>query len=413
MAKEPTTRLDGTGHAHERPVLHGPSPLAQPRRSRSTAVSPERSAGILGTLQEISTASADMEGCGRLLESIAGELQAEQAALILCNPLTRELEFVVHNQDPAFPKSYADYYCDLDPTGLADFIKGKGLPLGHSPILTVFDLREVVDYGTWVSTEFYNDFWKSGGIYHDLVAFMSSTPLARGALCLHRARQRDPFSAEEAAIMEMIAPFVGNHLEKIVSASVVSVLQTSEDKGVIVCDTRGRVLYCNELARDLCSPLGQGENAPLLVEEIGNRDRSPTRAADRISGASSETGTASFVGRALSNPEALAESCNVGVSSREVTLDHGSPGLLITLEPREGCTQHWDSPLKERFALTDREIEVLNRVMAGGTNREIAQALFIAECTVKKHIQSIAAKVGARRRTAIAHTVRQEVGLKH
>ena len=49
--------------------------------------------------------------------------------------------------------------------------------------------------------------------------------------------------------------------------------------------------------------------------------------------------------------------------------------------------------------------------MTGGTNREISQALFIAECTVKKHIQSIAAKVGARTRTSIAHAVRQELGL--
>ena len=52
---------------------------------------------------------------------------------------------------------------------------------------------------------------------------------------------------------------------------------------------------------------------------------------------------------------------------------------------------------------------MLNRVMAGGTNREISEALFIAECTVKKHIQNIAAKVGARTRTSIAHAVRQEV----
>ena len=51
--------------------------------------------------------------------------------------------------------------------------------------------------------------------------------------------------------------------------------------------------------------------------------------------------------------------------------------------------------------------------MAGGSNREIAQALFIAECTVKKHMQSIAAKVGVRSRTSIAHAVRQELGSLH
>lgn len=50
-------------------------------------------------------------------------------------------------------------------------------------------------------------------------------------------------------------------------------------------------------------------------------------------------------------------------------------------------------------ALTDRESEIL-RLMAGGfSNREIAEALHIAEGTVKNHISSILAKMGVRDRT--------------
>lgn len=358
------------------------------------AVSAERCANILDTLQEISRASADTDGCGRLLECIADELQAEQGVLILCNPLTEKLEFVVHHQDPAFPKLYADYYWELDPTGLPDYIKGKSALPAPSPAIAVFDVKDVVDYHSLLSSEFYNDFWRSGGVHYDLVAFMSATPLARGALCLHRGRERAPFSVEEAAIMEMIAPFVGNHLEKMVSASVLSVLQTAEQKGVIVCDAHGRVLYCNAIARDLCLTVTHEEGGARLIEQT-----------------SPDGGVGSFVGYALNDPDALADQCNLGVSSRDVTLDQGTVGRLITLEPRNGAGRRWDEPLKERFALTDREIEVLNRLMAGGSNREISQGLFIAECTVKKHIQSISAKVGARTRTSIAHAVRQELGL--
>ncbi len=361
---------------------------------RTVAVSPERCANILGTLQEIGRASADVDGCGRLLECVAEELEAEQGVLILCNPLTAKLEFVVHNQDPAFPKLYADHFWELDPTGLPDYIKGKSALPPSSPALAVFDLKDVVDYHSLLSSEFYNDFWRGGGIHYDLVAFMSATPLARGALCLHRGRGRRPFSAEEAAIMEMIAPFVGNHLEKMVSASVLSVLQTAEQKGVIVCDAHGRVLYCNDIARDLCQSVTQGEGSGHMVEEV-----------------SPDGGFASFVGYALGSPDELAERCNLGVNSREVTLDQGTLGRLITLEPRDGLGRRWNEPLRERFALTEREIEVLNRLIAGGSNREISQALFIAECTVKKHIQSISTKVGARTRTSIAHAVRQELGL--
>ena len=52
--------------------------------------------------------------------------------------------------------------------------------------------------------------------------------------------------------------------------------------------------------------------------------------------------------------------------------------------------------------LTDRELEVLRHLAAGRSNREIAQAVFLSEGTVKNHVTSILAKLGARDRTQAA-----------
>jgi len=49
--------------------------------------------------------------------------------------------------------------------------------------------------------------------------------------------------------------------------------------------------------------------------------------------------------------------------------------------------------------LTDREIEILELTCGGYSNREIAEALFLAEGTVKNHISSILSKLGVRDRT--------------
>lgn len=49
--------------------------------------------------------------------------------------------------------------------------------------------------------------------------------------------------------------------------------------------------------------------------------------------------------------------------------------------------------------LTPREIEVLRSMAGGGGNREIAQALFISEETVKVHVRHILEKLGAADRT--------------
>ncbi|GAA1674524.1 DNA-binding response regulator [Citricoccus zhacaiensis] len=49
--------------------------------------------------------------------------------------------------------------------------------------------------------------------------------------------------------------------------------------------------------------------------------------------------------------------------------------------------------------LTDREQEVLRLMAEGYPNRQIAQALFLAEGTVKNHVSTILLKLGARDRT--------------
>jgi DNA-binding NarL/FixJ family response regulator len=49
--------------------------------------------------------------------------------------------------------------------------------------------------------------------------------------------------------------------------------------------------------------------------------------------------------------------------------------------------------------LTKRELEVLELVADGLTNKEVASALFIADDTAKKHVQSIIGKLGASDRT--------------
>lgn len=60
--------------------------------------------------------------------------------------------------------------------------------------------------------------------------------------------------------------------------------------------------------------------------------------------------------------------------------------------------------------LSNRELEILQHIATGASNREIANALFIAEGTVKNHVTNILGKLNVRDRTQAALKAK-EMGL--
>jgi DNA-binding NarL/FixJ family response regulator len=68
------------------------------------------------------------------------------------------------------------------------------------------------------------------------------------------------------------------------------------------------------------------------------------------------------------------------------------PGLINQLEHRE--TDHFD--------LSDKELELIDRVAQGLSNREIAESLYLSEGTVRNRISVILEKLNLRDRTQLA-----------
>jgi NarL family two-component system response regulator LiaR len=58
-----------------------------------------------------------------------------------------------------------------------------------------------------------------------------------------------------------------------------------------------------------------------------------------------------------------------------------------------------DDRKREALGITPRELEILQLIAAGLSNREIAERVFVSENTVKTHSSRIFDKLGARRRT--------------
>jgi ATP/maltotriose-dependent transcriptional regulator MalT len=84
-------------------------------------------------------------------------------------------------------------------------------------------------------------------------------------------------------------------------------------------------------------------------------------------------------------------------------------GLTLTRRPATIVTEAAAVPAAGQFerdtarvaelGLTPRELEILELIASGLSNREIADKLFVSENTVKTHSSRVFDKLGARRRT--------------
>jgi len=64
--------------------------------------------------------------------------------------------------------------------------------------------------------------------------------------------------------------------------------------------------------------------------------------------------------------------------------------------------------IAKEYEMTNREKDLCRLVYEGKSNRQIAQALFISESTVKTHVYNIFRKMGVKNRVGVARVVRGE-----
>jgi two-component system NarL family response regulator len=96
-------------------------------------------------------------------------------------------------------------------------------------------------------------------------------------------------------------------------------------------------------------------------------------------------------------------------------VDAGGAALSTTmagklLDVAKQLLRHKELLASRSPTLTGREIEVLELVAQGNTNREIGELLFISENTVKNHIRNILDKLGLHSRNeAVLYAAREDL----
>jgi len=187
----------------------------------------------------------------------------------------------------------------------------------------------------------------------------------------HRAGARD-FTERDRAVLDFLRPHLANLYEAAQArrraVQALALLEES-DAGLLILDGTDRIEHATPEAlrlmsvyfRDYRSELPE-EIAAWLVEE-----------------------------RTRPSPEALQ------IEREDMALRvHFVDGALLLAEQRA------EPPL------TEREREILELVAAGKSNAEIAEAIWIAPGTVRKHLENVYEKLGVHSRTAAIATLNGE-----
>lgn len=189
----------------------------------------------------------------------------------------------------------------------------------------------------------------------------------------------------------------------VVRAGLTAVLNTSDDIDVVAQAGTGRealeVLSSTEVdvvVSDIQMPQMNGVE---LTAELGKTGGPPvliltTFDTENLIVAAMNAGAQGYLLKDAP-PEELARAVHAVREGRPVMSDQ------VTVALTRRLTQ-------PRTSLSARELEILQAVAAGHTNKEIAQELFISQATVKTHLVHIFDKLGVDNRTSAVAKAREQ-----
>jgi DNA-binding CsgD family transcriptional regulator len=203
---------------------------------------------------------------------------------------------------------------------------------------------------------------------------------------------------QKGSVLETEPDRLGASDDETSAAYSESIADKRAGPGILILSTSGHLLYKDRRAWELCAQLDQSADkasktvpVPIqdLCSEINDVLQVRTDAKDweqfrvkRIF----EIGGRQLLFSGLGLPDR-----------------HGfqQSRILITVEEIGRRAGPSIEHLKDVFRLTDREIMVVQNLLKGWTNKEIANELGVTEQTIKEHIKHIMAKTKTTTRTGI------------
>jgi DNA-binding CsgD family transcriptional regulator len=334
---------------------------------------------------------ADLRGVERVAADVAEahdvRTYAEAAVLGLLHLLPTdashaytELRQEPFTQGPSFESPVSEERPELD-EAMAHFWRQS--PTSSVNVGSGFGLHrwsDLIARDALERLEIYQEAFHPRGEDHVVKIAFPSEPLESHAFMLRRTVC--DFDDREMMMLRLLAPSLRSARDALRARATANALEetlTAEGIGVIQLRRGSAGIECLGGAARILREWFQAGDAslpPAIDDWVGSQLRS--RPLDRAESLVLRRADGTLIVRLV----------------RETV--EGEPDRLV-LQHRSA---NGGDGIARSLGLTPREIEVLEGVARGMTNREVAQTLYLAPTTVRRHLENIFAKLGTRTRTA-------------
>jgi DNA-binding CsgD family transcriptional regulator len=181
--------------------------------------------------------------------------------------------------------------------------------------------------------------------------------------------------------------------------------------GILMLTSAMHMLYRDHRSWELCGQINRYHNGKavngVLPSEVADL------CAEIMKGLKERAAAKDWehfrIKRAIGDPNQPVLLCGVGLPDPHNIQDSR---ILVIMEEIGRRQNTATDQAKETYRLTDREVAVVQNLLKGWTNKEIANALGVTEQTVKEHIKHIMEKTKTTTRTGVLVQIAR-LGIEH
>jgi DNA-binding CsgD family transcriptional regulator/PAS domain-containing protein len=308
--------------------------------------------------------------------------------------------------DPHYRDIYFETYVKLDPSTTGHFFADLETPVSTN---------DVMPYPEFLKTRFYREWAQPQGLVDTVVAMLDKSSTSAAFLGVFR-HQRDGLVDDDARRrMRLIAP----HVRRAVLVGKAIDLKTTEAAtfadaldglaaGLLLVDAAGRIVHANAAGHAI---LGGGD----FLSAVGGRLVAGDPQIDRLFRdifAAAGNGDAAIGIKGIAVPliarggeRHIAHMLPLTSGARRRAGIVTSAVAALFVQKAGLDTPSPPEALAKAYKLTPTELRVLLAIVEVGGGPEVAEALGIADGTVKSHLSRLFEKTGARRQVDLVKLV--------